>query len=93
VQPDADPRNSAQQDQAEDDRQEVQLVEERRGKRGQDRYLERFEEIRAIQEFIVQRARERDVAVIENGDPERSIVEVMELVFSSVGEGQSVSAG
>jgi 2-phosphoglycerate kinase len=63
------------------------------GKRGQDRYLERFEEIRAIQEFIVQRARERDVAVIENGDPERSIVEVMELVFSSVGEGQSVSAG
>jgi 2-phosphoglycerate kinase len=63
------------------------------GKRAQDRYLERFDEIRAIQEFIVERARDHDVAVIENGDPERSIVEVMELVFSSVGENQSVPTG
>ena len=63
------------------------------GKRAQDRYLESFEEIRAIQEFIVQRAREHDVAVVENSDPERSIVEVMELVFSSVGEAEGVRSG
>ena len=63
------------------------------GKRAQDRYLERFEEIRAIQEFIVQRAREHYVAVVENSEPERSIVEVMELVFSSVGEAEGVRSG
>jgi 2-phosphoglycerate kinase len=63
------------------------------GKRAQDRYLERFEEIRAIQEFIVERARESEVAVVENSNPERSIVEVMELVFSSVGEVEGVRAG
>jgi 2-phosphoglycerate kinase len=63
------------------------------GKRAQDRYLERFDEIRAIQEFIVQRAQEHDVAVVENSDPERSIVEVMELVFASVGEAESVRSG
>ncbi len=63
------------------------------GKRAQDRYLESFEEIRAIQEFIVQRAREHEVAVVENSDPERSIVEVMELVFSSVGEVEGVRSG
>jgi 2-phosphoglycerate kinase len=63
------------------------------GKRSQDRYLEYFDEIRDIQEFIVGRAREHGVAVVENSDPERSILEVMELVFSSVGEEQGVRAG
>lgn len=63
------------------------------GKRAQDRYLERFEDIRAIQDFIVQRAHEHDVAVVESSDPERSIVELMELVCASVGEEERVGSG
>jgi 2-phosphoglycerate kinase len=54
------------------------------GMRRLDKYLEGFEDIRAIQEFIVERARESGVAVIENENMESAIGEVMELVFAEV---------
>lgn len=54
------------------------------GVRRLDKYLEGFADIRAIQEFIVERARESGVAVIENENMETAIGEVMELVFAEV---------
>jgi 2-phosphoglycerate kinase len=54
------------------------------GMRRLDKYLQGFEDIRAIQEFIVERARESGVAVIENENMESAIGEVMELVFAEV---------
>jgi 2-phosphoglycerate kinase len=52
------------------------------GVRRLDKYLARFDDIRSIQEFIVGRAREAGVAVIENDDRERAVKELMELVFA-----------
>jgi 2-phosphoglycerate kinase len=52
------------------------------GRRALNRYLEGFESIRAIQSFIVERAHEHGVDVIESSDSHRSIVEVMELVLA-----------
>jgi 2-phosphoglycerate kinase len=49
-----------------------------------DKYLSSFDEIRAIQEFIVRRARDVGVAVIENESMDRAVGELMELVFSEV---------
>jgi 2-phosphoglycerate kinase len=49
-----------------------------------DKYLSSFEEIRQIQEFIVRRAREVDVAVIENENMDTAVPELMELVFTEV---------
>jgi len=40
--------------------------------------------VRQIQEFIVRRAREVDVAVIENENMDRAVAELMELVFTEV---------
>jgi 2-phosphoglycerate kinase len=54
------------------------------GMRRLDKYLEGFDDIRAIQEFIVERARESGVAVIENANMEKALGEVMELVFAEV---------
>lgn len=54
------------------------------GGRGLDKYLRGFDEIRAIQDFIVARAREAGVAVIENVSMERAVGELMELVFAEV---------
>jgi 2-phosphoglycerate kinase len=54
------------------------------GSRKMDKYLSSFEEIRQIQEFIVRRAREVDVAVIENENMDRAVAELMELVFTEV---------
>ncbi len=54
------------------------------GMRRLDKYLEGFEDIRAIQEFIVERARESGVAVVENENMEAAVGEVMELVFAEV---------
>jgi 2-phosphoglycerate kinase len=58
------------------------------GMRRLDKYLEGFDDIRAIQEFIVERARESGVAVIENENMEAAVGEVMELVFAEVEEVQ-----
>jgi 2-phosphoglycerate kinase len=54
------------------------------GSRRMDKYLEGFDEIRSIQEFIVERAREVGVAVIENESMDKSVAELMELVFAEV---------
>jgi 2-phosphoglycerate kinase len=54
------------------------------GSRKMDKYLSSFEEIRQIQEFIVRRAREVDVAVIENENMDTAVPELMELVFTEV---------
>jgi 2-phosphoglycerate kinase len=49
-----------------------------------DKYLEGFDDIRVIQEFIVERAREAGVAVIENANMEKALGEVMDLVFAEI---------
>jgi 2-phosphoglycerate kinase len=54
------------------------------GSRRMDKYLDSFDEIRAIQGFIVRRARDVGVAVIENENMERAVADLMELVFSEV---------
>src|SRR6266403_1843375 len=53
---------------------------------GDDRvngFLEALDEIRAIQDVIVERARAYDVPVVENGEIDRAIGAVMELVLAS----------
>jgi 2-phosphoglycerate kinase len=47
------------------------------------KYLERFEDIRRIQQFIVERAYEVGMPVVDNSDVERSVSAVMELVHVS----------
>ena len=54
------------------------------GTRRMDKYLSSFDEIRQIQEFIVGRADEVGVAVIENESMDTAVGELMELVFSEV---------
>jgi 2-phosphoglycerate kinase len=54
------------------------------GMRRLDKYLEGFEDIRTIQQFIVERASEAGVAVIENDNMEKAVGELMELVFAEV---------
>ena len=46
------------------------------------KYLERFQDIRRIQQFIVERAHDVGVPVIDNADVERSVSAVMELVHA-----------
>ena len=53
------------------------------GVRPMDKYLSRFDEIRSIQDTIVEAARRTGVPVIETTDPERATNAVMELVLSS----------
>jgi 2-phosphoglycerate kinase len=62
------------------------------GVRALDKYLEGLEDIRAIQDFIVGRAREAEVAVIENANIESAVAEVMDLVFAEVERVQSDGA-
>lgn len=62
------------------------------GKRPLQRYLNGFEAIRAIQAFIVERAAEHGVDVIESDDPERSVVEMMELVLEGAERMRHVKA-
>ncbi len=52
------------------------------GVRAFDRYLDSLGDIRAIQEFIVERAHKVGVPVIENGNIEAAIAEAMELVLA-----------
>ncbi len=53
------------------------------GARAVNRYLDSLPEIRAIQDYIVERARREGVPVIENSNIELAIATVMELVLSS----------
>jgi 2-phosphoglycerate kinase len=51
------------------------------GVRAFDRYLDSIGDIRAIQDYIVERAKKVGVPVIENGNIEAAIAEAMELVL------------
>jgi 2-phosphoglycerate kinase len=53
------------------------------GMRPYEKYLEAFDDIRLVQTYIQGRARKHDVPVIENGDIEEAIVDVMELVLAA----------
>jgi 2-phosphoglycerate kinase len=53
------------------------------GMRAMDKYLERLDDIRRIQSYIVGRARRESVTVVENANVERTIDQVMELVMRS----------
>jgi 2-phosphoglycerate kinase len=53
------------------------------GERPLAKYLERFPDIRRIQEFLVQRAGDVGVPVIENAELERSVTAVLELVHAA----------
>ena len=60
------------------------------GVRPYEKYLEAFDDIRLIQAYILGRARKHGVHVIENGNIEEAIVEVMELVLAAA---EPVAAG
>jgi 2-phosphoglycerate kinase len=51
------------------------------GSRAMDKYLERLDDIRRIQTYVTNRARREGVPVIDNGDVEQTIEEVMALVL------------
>jgi 2-phosphoglycerate kinase len=53
------------------------------GVRPYEKYLDAFEDIRLIQTYILGRARKHGVPVIENGNIEEAIGEVMELVLNA----------
>jgi 2-phosphoglycerate kinase len=53
------------------------------GVRPYEKYLDAFEDIRLIQTYILGRARKHGVPVIENGNMEEAIGEVMELVLTA----------
>ena len=53
------------------------------GVRPYEKYLDAFDDIRLVQAYIQGRARKHDVPVIENGNIEDAIGEVMELVLSA----------
>jgi 2-phosphoglycerate kinase len=56
----------------------------RGGHRPAERYLDRFEQIRKLQDYLVGRAREEGVAVIENDSIDRALPRLMDLVLDSV---------
>ena len=60
------------------------------GVRPYEKYLDAFDDIRLIQAYILGRARKHGVHVIENGNIEDAIGEVMELVLAAA---QPVAAG
>jgi 2-phosphoglycerate kinase len=53
------------------------------GVRPYEKYLDAFDDIRLVQAYILGRARKHGVPVIENGNIEDAIGEVMELVLSA----------
>jgi 2-phosphoglycerate kinase len=50
-----------------------------------DRYLSRFEQIRKLQAYLVERARAEGVPVIENVNIDRALADVMDLILDAVG--------
>jgi 2-phosphoglycerate kinase len=61
------------------------------GTRAHDKYLDRLSDIRHIQDFIVDEAGKTGVPVIQNGNIEQAIGEVLDLVFKSVESVESVA--
>ncbi|HLM36408.1 MAG TPA: hypothetical protein VK287_01325 [Gaiellaceae bacterium] len=53
------------------------------GVRPYEKYLDSFDDIRLVQTYILERARKHEVPVIENGNIEEAIGEVMELVLAA----------
>ena len=53
------------------------------GVRPYEKYLDAFDDIRLVQAYILGRARKNEVPVIENGNIEDAIGDVMELVLSA----------
>jgi 2-phosphoglycerate kinase len=53
------------------------------GVRPYEKYLDSFEDIRLVQDYILRRARKHDVPIIENGNIEEAIAEMMELVLAA----------
>jgi len=53
------------------------------GMRAYEKYLDAFDDIRLVQAYILGRARKHEVPVIENGDIEEAIGNVMELVLKA----------
>jgi 2-phosphoglycerate kinase len=51
--------------------------------RRMSKYLDRFDEIRRLQHFIVERAHQERIAVIENESADRATAAVAELVLSA----------
>jgi 2-phosphoglycerate kinase len=58
----------------------------RRGSRPAERYLESFDEIRALQDHLAACAREEGVAVIDNINVDDTLARVMNLVLDEVTE-------
>jgi 2-phosphoglycerate kinase len=56
---------------------------ESEGMRAYEKYLDCFDDIRLVQAYVLGRARKNDVPVIENGNIEEAIAEVMELVLAA----------
>jgi 2-phosphoglycerate kinase len=59
--------------------------------RPESRYLERFADIRRLQELIVARARREDVPVIENRDADRAARTVADLVLDAAERSRTVT--
>ena len=53
------------------------------GVRPYEKYLDSFDDIRLVQDYILRRARKHDVPIIENGNIEDAIAEMMELVLAA----------
>jgi 2-phosphoglycerate kinase len=53
------------------------------GLRPYEKYLECFDDIRLVQEYILGRAERHEVPVIQNANIEETVVEVMELVLNA----------
>jgi 2-phosphoglycerate kinase len=53
------------------------------GMRPYEKYLEAFDDIRLVQDYILGRAAKHGVPVVANGNIEEAIVEVMELVLNA----------
>ncbi|HEX8854332.1 MAG TPA: hypothetical protein VF752_01935 [Thermoleophilaceae bacterium] len=64
----------------------------RGGHRPAQRYLEHFEQIRKLQDYLVERGRKRGVAVIENESIDQALPQLMDLVLESVGRVSSSNA-
>jgi 2-phosphoglycerate kinase len=58
----------------------------RPGTRPRERYLAAFEEIRALQTHLAERARVASVEVIDNENIDAALVQLMELVLDAVEE-------
>ena len=60
------------------------------GVRALDRYLDRFGDIRHLQDFIVEEAAKNDVPVVANGNIEEATGAVMELIYARAEQLQAV---